>query len=430
MKGFIRLSAFAAMALLCVSCGMTSIVTVTPDYANSLSYSTVVTAPRTRTVTTAASVTPASQDISLYLDLKAVSAAFAQSSTVEEFERLINDSSYMLSNLDLNNDGFVDYLRVLETVDGHNHVFLIQAVLASDLYQDVATIVAEIPLTGRTCVQIIGDPYIYGPNFIIQPTFVVTPAIYACFAVPYYTPWRSPWYWNHFPPCYRHPAPIYLSHYQAYVTVYMRNHRFCHEVVYATTCHYPDYVVVSAPCRRNDYGLQHPERSFAQRTAEPAHRGVSAQSQAVNARDIIARQASSTRTATTSTTATRSASGSSATATRTSATATGTSSTATRQASASTSTATRKASGSTKATATRTPQTTVKSRVSTSGSSTTRTTTVSKSGSTTSVKRGSNSQPSAARTSTSARSSSTSARSSSTSARSSSGATRSSSSRR
>lgn len=37
---------------------------------------------------------------------------------MEEFEYLLNDASYMLSNLDLNGDGYVDYLRVMETIKG------------------------------------------------------------------------------------------------------------------------------------------------------------------------------------------------------------------------------------------------------------------------------------------------------------------------
>lgn len=304
--------------LLC-SC-MTRIVTVSPDavgtgiynngaYGNR-TYSTTVTVPKKHTVTTTR-VTAVNEDISLYLDLQAVAAAFAQSANIDEFERLLNNASYMLSNLDLNRDGYIDYLRVLETVEGRAHVFLIQAVLAANIFQDVATVVAEVAGTSSAYVQIIGSSYIYGPNFIVQPVYIVTPPIFAHLCRPAYQPWRSPWYWGHFPSYYKRPAPIFLNHYQAYVHTFMTNHVYCHEVTYLDKCHYPDYDRVSRPIQRNDYGQQHPEQSFTQRFADQEARtsintgtGNASSARVVNARDVIERQAAS-REVTTSSTRTR-----------------------------------------------------------------------------------------------------------------------------
>ncbi len=311
---------FMATLLPFLLCGcMTRIVTVSPDsvgtgiynngaYGNR-TYSTTVTVPKKHTVTTTR-VTAVNEDISLYLDLQAVAAAFAQSGNIEEFERLLNNASYMLSNLDLNRDGYIDYLRVLETVEGRAHVFLIQAVLAANIFQDVATVVAEVAGTSSAYVQIIGSSYIYGPNFIVQPVYIVTPPIFAHLCRPAYQPWRSPWYWGHFPSYYKRPAPIFLNHYQAYVHTFMTNHVYCHEVTYLDKCHYPDYDRVSRPVQRNDYGQQHPEQSFTQRFADQEARtsinpstGVSS-ARIVNARDVIERQAAS-REVTTSSTRTR-----------------------------------------------------------------------------------------------------------------------------
>lgn len=277
----------ALLPFVVAGCGLTRIVTVSPDVADYHTYTTTVTVPRARTMTSTTRVIAADRDISLCLDLQAVAAIFAQSSTVEEFEDLLNNSSYMISNLDLNGDGYVDYLRVLETVEGYNHVFLIQAVLDHNVYQDVATLIAEVPGISTARVQIIGAPYIYGPAYIIQPVYHVTPLIFAHLIVPAYRPWLSPWHWNHFPPHYKHPAPIFVSHYQAYVVTFMSNHRYCHKVEYAPVCHYPDYDRVSRPNQRNDYGQQHPERSFTERTANmPINRSASATNRAANARDI------------------------------------------------------------------------------------------------------------------------------------------------
>ena len=98
-------------------------------------------------VQTSSAIYATSADYTLerQLDLQAVVAAFAQSSNVEEFEYRINNSYNVVSNLDLNRDGYIDYLRVLETREGRSHVFLIQAVLGNSYFQDVATLIVDNP---------------------------------------------------------------------------------------------------------------------------------------------------------------------------------------------------------------------------------------------------------------------------------------------
>ena len=369
----LRLTLIALAALLCTSCYPTRIVTVSSPVDNIPQYRTVVTVPKTHVSTTTTQVYAANPDISLYLDLQAVAAAFAQSSTVKDFEMLLNNSSYMISNLDLNEDGYVDYLRVMSAMQGYNHVFVIQAVLAPDIYQDVATIVAEVPSYGNYYVEVIGSPYIYGPNYVVRPVYYTRPVIFSHICRYDYRPWTSPWYWNHFPSHYRHPAPVVLNHYHAYISTYMRNHRYCHEVHYYSHCHYPDYVRLCSRYNRNDYGRQHPERSFTVRNANVAvhnsalDRGGNARTSA-NAYDV---RMAYDATKTTSTSTTRPSS--SASTTRPSSSASTTS-----------------------------------SRVKTSGSSSTRTSTTSSSGSQTTVRRGSNTSTSTTRSTGSSSSRSTS----------------------
>ena len=82
-------------------------------------------------------------EISDNLDLRAVADIFGDSKNIQDFERRLNDPKLQISNLDLNNDDEVDYLRVIETVEKRTHVIIIQAVLEQDIYQDIATIDVE-----------------------------------------------------------------------------------------------------------------------------------------------------------------------------------------------------------------------------------------------------------------------------------------------
>lgn len=322
---------FAALPLMMASCGVARIVTVAPEpvvvkaapetvvvvqpqpqtqVVYTQPVSTTVTYPRTsNTRTTTIEVTPLTQDMSLYLDLQAVAAAFAQANSVEEFEMILNSSSYIISNLDLNRDGYIDYLRVLETLEGHTHVLLIQAVLAANIYQDVATLVVEMGYA-TPYVQVIGAPYIYGANYIIEPVYYKRPPLFDRFGRPTYAYWRSPYYWDHFPSHYGHHEMYHLGHYQAYVTTYMEHHHYCHNVHYVDHYHYTNYADVCRPVSRTDYAHQHPEQSFSRRTTAtyiPA--GSQTATRVTNARQLqqaveqsgAARTTTSTKSSSTST---------------------------------------------------------------------------------------------------------------------------------
>ncbi|MCQ2182198.1 MAG: hypothetical protein MJY89_02180 [Bacteroidales bacterium] len=438
--------ALAATILLLAGCYPAKIVTVSPYNEYQQSYTTTVTLPRANTVTTTTRVSPIMEDLSLFLDLKAVGAAFAQSNSIEEFESLLNNSAYLISNLDLNNDGFVDYLRVVETVEGFCHVFIIQAVLGMNVFQDIATIVVEAPKLQTWHVEIIGAPYIYGPNYILNPVFVTRPPIYYHFYARNYAykVWHSPWYWNHFPPHYKHPVPIMLGHYQAYVNTYMRDHRYCRTYEYPNECHFKGYERVSNEYRRDDYGKQHPERSFTVRTANiPSSTSSNngARRELNNARDIQARfsEGESTSTVTTSRPASRSASSSSgstspASQSRTSGTSGSTSSASPSRTSGSTGSQSAAAKSASPASQT-TPSTTTRSNVRSTGSTNTRITTRSNDSSSTVNRNTGTTSPSRASSSSSSSSSSrtpssSSSSSSSNPSRASSGSSSSSHSRR
>lgn len=202
------------------------------------------------------------EEIAENFDLKAVASAFGEAKDLEEFEKMLNDPEKQLSNLDLNEDGEVDYLRVMETVKGSTHYIAVQAVIGKDKYQDVCTIELEKDKKGEEVVQVVGDTYIYGPGYIYQPVYAAPPVIFVYFWAPVYHPWHSPWYWGYHPPYYRpwHPHPVHVYHRNVtvHVNVNVNYNR--------TTVRYSkNSVNIQKEQRRNDYGSAHPDKSFENR---------------------------------------------------------------------------------------------------------------------------------------------------------------------
>ncbi|NND95686.1 MAG: hypothetical protein HKN45_12560 [Flavobacteriales bacterium] len=208
----------------------------------------------------------ASADISDNLDLEAVASLFAEVEDLEEFEERLNDPDSRYSNLDLNQDGYVDYLRVLEKSKGNSHLIQIQAVIGKDVYQDVATIDVEKDNNGKTRVQVIGDVYMYGPDYIIEPVFVRPPIIFSWFWGPRWTVWYSPWYWGYYPRYWRRwaPYPYYVYHTHVYGLYHHHNHVF-HYVPYRRSAVCKS---LSQQVSRNDLAKKKPEMAFAARNKE------------------------------------------------------------------------------------------------------------------------------------------------------------------
>jgi hypothetical protein len=159
---------------------------------------------------------------------------FRQSASPEEFEKLLNSADSKVNNLDLNEDGSTDYIRVINKKDNDVQVFILQALVSSAESQDIAVI--ELQKTGENnaIVQIVGDADIYGESVIAEPAeeegnaFNYTPAshgpsayspegivvnvwLWPCVRfvyAPAYTVWVSPWTWVSRPVWYRPWRPM------------------------------------------------------------------------------------------------------------------------------------------------------------------------------------------------------------------------------
>jgi hypothetical protein len=209
-------------------------------------------------------------DISDNLDLRAVASIFGESKNLEDFEFRLNDPNLQISNLDLNNDNQIDYLRVIESIEQSTHLIIIQAVLGRDLFQDVATIEVEKDQRNRTVqVQVVGDVFLYGPNYIYEPVYTVNPIIYTHFWVPRYVVWASPWYWNYYPTYFVawHPYPIFRYRTRIVPFIHVNN-----------TCHYVNFrrsqraMVMHQGRRAYGWEQLHPNRSFQNRNQAVSNR--------------------------------------------------------------------------------------------------------------------------------------------------------------
>jgi uncharacterized membrane protein YgcG len=204
-------------------------------------------------------------DISDNLDLEAVATLFGQSKDLEDFEKKLNDPDIKASNLDLNEDGKVDYLRVLSTSEKNTHLVTIQAVIGENQFQDVASIDVEKDSKGETQVQVVGDVYMYGPNYVITPVYTTPPAVYFFFFSAAYVAWHSPYYWGFYPPFFHPWVPFGFGGYHNHVNVNINihNNHFNHTNIRNSNT----AIKLDNKVSRNDFAKNHPDKSFKKRNS-------------------------------------------------------------------------------------------------------------------------------------------------------------------
>ena len=177
------------------------------------------------------------------LNLYAVMKLFQESKTLEDFERNLNDQNSNINNLDLNNDNLVDYIRVMDNIDGDVHNIVLQIAVSKRENQDVAVFNVMRFNNGQVQIQLTGDEELYGRNYIVEPifddggetpnpgytgndqnlTYVRTTTVeIAAWPVvryiylPSYRGWHSSWYWDYYPSYWNPWRPYYWHYYYGY----------------------------------------------------------------------------------------------------------------------------------------------------------------------------------------------------------------------
>lgn len=196
---------------------------------------------------------------------------FQKASSPEEFEKLLNTESNNVNNLDLNEDGEIDYIRVIDKSEKDAHAFILQVPVSETESQDIAVI--ELEKTGDTTaiVQIVGDEDLYGEQVIVEPdgggeeedAFLMyqdddiakgpNPGFYKNTRIvvnvwlwpsvrfiygPAYRPWASPWRWRHYPGWWRpwRPygwrvyAPLCARYHRPFVVVHRHRVGYAHRI--------------------------------------------------------------------------------------------------------------------------------------------------------------------------------------------------------
>ena len=179
------------------------------------------------------------------LNLYAVMKLFQESSTLELFEKNLNDENSRINNLDLNGDGKIDYISVVDNFDGKVHTIVLKDPISANESQDVAVFYVGKDAQNRVQIQLIGDEALYGKDYIIEPNVggnasagqtanpgyvgnrevaVEQPVVMEASAwpllsllfLPHYVAWHSPYYYGYYPNYWRPWQPLFWHSYYGY----------------------------------------------------------------------------------------------------------------------------------------------------------------------------------------------------------------------
>ncbi len=165
-----------------------------------------MTSQCSRTSSSRTSTTPEATEIILKeyskgLNLAAVTELAKKSKDAEEFEKLLNDKSEAVNNIDLNDDFKVDYIEVTEYGSGDQRGFSLSTEIESGKTQEIATI--EFKRDGdKATVQTSGNSSLYGPGHYHHSSFGLTDALLVGWLFSNRPSYSSPYGYGNYPPSY------------------------------------------------------------------------------------------------------------------------------------------------------------------------------------------------------------------------------------
>ena len=148
------------------------------------------------------------------LDLKAVGELLKKANDAETFEKLLNSKDESVNNMDLNEDGQVDYIFVTEYGNDKIKGFSLTAEVSSGDVQEIATIEVEKGENNETQMQIRGNEQIYGHNHYHHSRFGLTDVLIMGYLFRPHGFYASPWSHGAYPGHYRSYSTVPNSRYR------------------------------------------------------------------------------------------------------------------------------------------------------------------------------------------------------------------------
>ena len=132
------------------------------------------------------------------LDLATIGSLLKKAENAEELEKLLNDPKTGINNLDLNEDGKVDYVKVTEYGNDNSKGFSLTVEPIAGEIQEVATI--DIEKSGdKAEVEVHGNEQIYGQNHYHRSSFGVTDMLFMYWLFRPHPFYMSPWGHGRYP---------------------------------------------------------------------------------------------------------------------------------------------------------------------------------------------------------------------------------------
>jgi hypothetical protein len=148
------------------------------------------------------------------LDLKAVGSLLKKADDAETFEKLLNSKEEGVNNLDLNEDGQVDYISVTEYGADSLKGFSLTTEPTKGEVQEIATIEIQKSSDKQAQMQIQGNEQIYGRNHYYHSHFGFTDFLIMSYLFRPHGFYASPWSYGHYPGYYRHYSPVPHTQYR------------------------------------------------------------------------------------------------------------------------------------------------------------------------------------------------------------------------
>lgn len=184
--------------------------------------SVVVNPPSNVTVTPNATA----NSLGANLDLQALGELVKKSPNAQTLESDLNVAG-SINNLDLDNDGKVDYITVTEYGDANTKGFSFTVDLGGDKgKQEVATVELSKTDNNQASMNISGNQTVYGDNYNYSSNYAMTDLLIWSYLWAPHSYYYSPYHYGYYPGYY-HPYGCmpYRSYYSSRVRPYLSSYR-------------------------------------------------------------------------------------------------------------------------------------------------------------------------------------------------------------